>query len=314
MAEGFLKQIGRRVSRRHRARRAAPRARPAPPVRSSSSSGSSLSWTLSSGSGASPSGPPIRGAVNAQAAARRPLVVELLPECVVERSVQRQRASRLPGVGEDVRSERGRGARQPAARGRRSRRHRRAQHAQARPGTRGRGDVALQPREEQGRSPQRHRRRRHGGDRGAGSGTRLEGNHPQERGLGSRCPGRARLGGEPADAHVRRRPRPPSLERGPAADAPRGGLLTRPDPPRLPRAREPHHRLHALAGRLPFETKDELQELAGEFLRTFPGEKYPYTLEHIHQHLGEPNPEAPKTFEFGLDLILDGIERLRDTP
>ena len=83
-----------------------------------------------------------------------------------------------------------------------------------------------------------------------------------------------------------------------------------------------HHAYHALESHisgftlwqvsLPFETRDELAEMAGEFLRTFPGEQYPYTLEHIHQHLGEPSPDAPKTFEFGLDLILDGIERLRD--
>jgi len=37
-------------------------------------------------------------------------------------------------------------------------------------------------------------------------------------------------------------------------------------------------------------------------------------LEHIHEHRGEPKPDEPRTFEFGLDLILDGLERLRTQP
>ena len=84
-----------------------------------------------------------------------------------------------------------------------------------------------------------------------------------------------------------------------------------------------HHAFHALESHitgftlwqvsLPFETNAELQTLATEFLRTSPLDDYPYTLEHIHQHLGERDPDEPKTFEFGLDLILNGLERLRDT-
>ena len=82
-----------------------------------------------------------------------------------------------------------------------------------------------------------------------------------------------------------------------------------------------HHAYHALESHitgftlwqvsLPFETRDE-RTTAGEFLHTLPGQKNPYTLEHNHKHLGAPSPDAPKTFEFGLDLILEGIERLRD--
>jgi hypothetical protein len=28
--------------------------------------------------------------------------------------------------------------------------------------------------------------------------------------------------------------------------------------------------------------------------------------------MAEPNPDEPSEFEFGLDLILDGLERIRD--
>jgi AcrR family transcriptional regulator len=55
----------------------------------------------------------------------------------------------------------------------------------------------------------------------------------------------------------------------------------------------------------------ELQHLAANFLREFPGDEYPYLAEHIRQHM-EPSEERQGTFEFGLDLVLDGLERLRD--
>ncbi len=56
---------------------------------------------------------------------------------------------------------------------------------------------------------------------------------------------------------------------------------------------------------------DELKELAARFLREFPADEYPDLAEHIRQHM-EPNAAHQGTFEFGLDLILDGLERLRD--
>jgi len=84
-----------------------------------------------------------------------------------------------------------------------------------------------------------------------------------------------------------------------------------------------HHAYHALESHitgftlwqvsLPFDTKEELQDMAAEFLRAFPADEYPYFVEHVQQHLGESRPGAPSAFEFGLDLILDGLERLRDT-
>ena len=44
------------------------------------------------------------------------------------------------------------------------------------------------------------------------------------------------------------------------------------------------------------------------------GQEYPHLVEHIEQHLGTPDPDDEGEFEFGLGLILDGLERIRDTP
>lgn len=53
----------------------------------------------------------------------------------------------------------------------------------------------------------------------------------------------------------------------------------------------------------------QLEQIAARFLRDFPADDYPHLAEHIRQHL-EPHEEAG-SFELGLDLILDGLERLR---
>lgn len=56
---------------------------------------------------------------------------------------------------------------------------------------------------------------------------------------------------------------------------------------------------------------DKLRDLATEFLRDLPVERYPYLAEHIEQHLKPRDPEDEGEFAFGLELILDGLERLR---
>ena len=85
-----------------------------------------------------------------------------------------------------------------------------------------------------------------------------------------------------------------------------------------------HHAYHALDSHitgftlwqvsLPFETREELVDMAEDFLREFPVADYPYVLEHIQQHLVESGAGERSAFEFGLDLILDGLERARDAP
>jgi hypothetical protein len=55
----------------------------------------------------------------------------------------------------------------------------------------------------------------------------------------------------------------------------------------------------------------QLKEMAAKFLRDFPADEYPDLAEHIQEHM-EPTHEHHGEFEFGLDLILDGLERLRE--
>ncbi len=57
---------------------------------------------------------------------------------------------------------------------------------------------------------------------------------------------------------------------------------------------------------------DQLPDLAADFIKRLP-EDLPYLVEHVHQHLKERSLEDEGTFIFGLDLILDGLERIRDS-
>ena len=54
---------------------------------------------------------------------------------------------------------------------------------------------------------------------------------------------------------------------------------------------------------------EELKELATGFLERISASEFPHLVEHVQQHLKEPNPEDEGEFAFGLDLILDGLER-----
>jgi AcrR family transcriptional regulator len=83
-----------------------------------------------------------------------------------------------------------------------------------------------------------------------------------------------------------------------------------------------HHAYHALDSHIvgftlwqvnmPFETREELVELAEGFLEKLDATRFPYIVEHAHQHIDPPPEDGRTEFEFGLDLILDGLERLRD--
>ena len=58
--------------------------------------------------------------------------------------------------------------------------------------------------------------------------------------------------------------------------------------------------------------EEDLPDLAATFLRDFPADDYPWVAEHIRQHMELRKPENEGAFAFGLDLILDGLERIRD--
>jgi AcrR family transcriptional regulator len=59
---------------------------------------------------------------------------------------------------------------------------------------------------------------------------------------------------------------------------------------------------------------ETLPDLATGFLASLPRDEFPYLVEHVHQHLAERDPEDEGAFVFGLDLILDGLERILDRP
>jgi len=64
---------------------------------------------------------------------------------------------------------------------------------------------------------------------------------------------------------------------------------------------------------LPYHTTEENAEFAGNLIRQLPADKYPYLAEMIIAHAMKPGYDYAEEFEFGLDLILDGLEKLRDT-
>jgi AcrR family transcriptional regulator len=63
---------------------------------------------------------------------------------------------------------------------------------------------------------------------------------------------------------------------------------------------------------LPFDTSDQVGEVAEIILSQFPGGEYPYLTETVVEHVTKSGYEYADEFEFGLDLILDALERLRD--
>src|SRR5918999_3766217 len=56
---------------------------------------------------------------------------------------------------------------------------------------------------------------------------------------------------------------------------------------------------------------DDLKALAAGFLEHLPVDEYPWVAEHVHQHLKPRRANDEGEFAFGLDLILDGLERMR---
>lgn len=64
---------------------------------------------------------------------------------------------------------------------------------------------------------------------------------------------------------------------------------------------------------LPFETGEQVVEVAESMLRQFPADEYPHLTELITQHALRPGYDYADEFEYGLDLVLDGLERDRDT-
>jgi AcrR family transcriptional regulator len=65
---------------------------------------------------------------------------------------------------------------------------------------------------------------------------------------------------------------------------------------------------------LPFSSTEELEEMADAILEHLPADEYPYFTEMVVGHALKPGYAYAKEFRFGLELILDGLERIREKP
>lgn len=64
---------------------------------------------------------------------------------------------------------------------------------------------------------------------------------------------------------------------------------------------------------LPFDTGEETAELAEMIMARFPPGEYPHLTELTVEHVLQSGYDHGNEYQFGLDLILDGLERARHT-
>jgi AcrR family transcriptional regulator len=62
---------------------------------------------------------------------------------------------------------------------------------------------------------------------------------------------------------------------------------------------------------LPFETSDDVAEVAQSILEAFTPDEFPNMVEILTDHVMKPGYNHGDEFEYGLDLILDGLEMVR---
>lgn len=86
-------------------------------------------------------------------------------------------------------------------------------------------------------------------------------------------------------------------------------------------ARMTHHAYHALDSHIigstlweaGYSANPDLTDKAKAFIREALGE-YPYIVEHAQQHFTRSKRKDVREFDFGLDLILDGLEKILASP
>ncbi len=61
---------------------------------------------------------------------------------------------------------------------------------------------------------------------------------------------------------------------------------------------------------LPFESTEEIEELGDAMLQQMPEDEYPFFMEMMTEYYMKPEYSYADEFEFGLDLVLSGFERL----
>jgi len=60
---------------------------------------------------------------------------------------------------------------------------------------------------------------------------------------------------------------------------------------------------------LPFENGTDVTKVAARLMASFPVERYPHLAEMITDHALKPGYDYGQEFDFGLDLILEGLDR-----
>ena len=60
-------------------------------------------------------------------------------------------------------------------------------------------------------------------------------------------------------------------------------------------------------------TAEEVSNFAAKFAQVIPADAYPYLHEHAQQHFSEGPHREGSAFELGLDLIVDGLKKIRET-
>jgi len=63
---------------------------------------------------------------------------------------------------------------------------------------------------------------------------------------------------------------------------------------------------------LPFQSSEEVGEVAETMLAPFPAGEYPHLVEILTDHVMKPGYDYGDEFEYGLDVILDGLKRARE--
>ena len=59
---------------------------------------------------------------------------------------------------------------------------------------------------------------------------------------------------------------------------------------------------------LPFETAEQVADVAQSMLEPFPVNEYPNLVEFLSEHVMQPGYDYGDEFTYGLELILDGLE------
>jgi len=60
---------------------------------------------------------------------------------------------------------------------------------------------------------------------------------------------------------------------------------------------------------LPFETPEDVEEATQRMMEPYASTEYPHLSRFVNEHIMRPGYEFAEEFEYGLDLILDALER-----